>query len=402
MKLWVCLSFNPALYPPKQLKVTMKNIKFLFFILPCFLILSCNEEATETSVSLDKTIAAFGDRLPLDPTYAYENQQTPPYITKDNSGTNTITNRGATLGRVLFYDKNLSADKSTSCASCHQQAHAFSDAAIQSQGMNGLTGRHSMRLINARFGEEVKFFWDERATSLEDQTTRPIQDHSEMGFSGENGDPSMNDLIIRLESIDYYEELFTWTYGDPSITEEKMQLALSQFIRSIQSFDSQYDEGRLQVNADNVNFPNFSTLENRGKQLFMAPPDRGGLGCAGCHRAPEFDIDPNSGNNGVVRIAGNLTVIDPTNTRAPSLRDIFNSDGQLNTPLMHDGSFNTMSDVIDHYTNIAQGIEGLDPRLNAPISLPSDEDKEALIAFIKTLSGKNVYTDPKWSDPFLQ
>jgi len=97
----------------------------------------------------------------------------------------------ATLGRVLFYDKQLSANGAIACASCHKQEFAFSDTAQQSVGLNGgLTGRHSMRLVNSRFADEVRFFWDERASSLEDQTTQPIQDHVEMGFSGENGNTS--------------------------------------------------------------------------------------------------------------------------------------------------------------------------------------------------------------------
>jgi len=111
----------------------------------------------------------------------YANQTKPSYITKDNTpANNSISDKGATLGRVLFYDKKLSLDNSTSCASCHQQEFAFSDTAALSAGINGLTGRHSMRLVNARFSNEGRFFWDERAATLEDQTTRPIQDHIEM------------------------------------------------------------------------------------------------------------------------------------------------------------------------------------------------------------------------------
>ena len=108
----------------------------------------------------------------------------PSYIIKSNVGSNLITDKGATLGRVLFYDKKLSSNNTISCASCHQQANAFSDVAVASQGVNGTTGRHSMRLINNRFANEAKFFWDERAINLETQTTMPIKDHGEMGYSG--------------------------------------------------------------------------------------------------------------------------------------------------------------------------------------------------------------------------
>ena len=104
-----------------------------------------------------------------------------------------------------------------------------------------------MRLVNARFSEEDNFFWDERARSLEEQTTQPIQDHIEMGFSGTNGQPNLDSLIRKMQNIDYYQSLFTLAFNDNTITEERMQQALAQFVRSIQSFDSKYDTGRAQV-----------------------------------------------------------------------------------------------------------------------------------------------------------
>lgn len=104
----------------------------------------------------------------------------------------------------------MSIDSSIACASCHIQQFAFSDTAIASRGVaSGLTGRHSMRLVNSRFAVETKFFWDERAATLEAQTTKPIQDHAEMGFSGQSGRPGLNDLLTRLSSLGYYNELFS-------------------------------------------------------------------------------------------------------------------------------------------------------------------------------------------------
>jgi len=117
-----------------------------------------------------------------------------------------------------------------------------------------------MRLVNARFSEEVRFFWDERAANLEDQTSQPIQDHIEMGFSGTNGDPSLDDLIAKLSNIEYYPILFEQAFGSTNITEQRMQNAMAQFIRSIQSFDSRYDQGRAQVNNRRNNFNNFTKL----------------------------------------------------------------------------------------------------------------------------------------------
>lgn len=346
--------------------------------------------------------------LDLDNLFEYANQTKPNYITKDNTpGNNQIDNKTATLGRVLFYDKNLSANNTIACASCHKQEKAFGDDTTQSIGLNaGLTGRHSMRLINSRFSNEQKFFWDERATSLEDQTTKPIQDHVEMGFSGTNGDGDFDDLITKLSAIDYYQDLFKFAFGNTTITEAKIQKSLSQFIRSIQSFDSKYDVGRAQVNNPNDNFPNFTAEENLGKRLFRAPPNMNGAGCIGCHRGDEFDIDPNTRNNGVIGVAGSDTEIDLTNFRAPTLRDLVNPDGSLNGPMMHDGSFTTLLQVIDHYNQIPNNPANtsLDNRLRVGPNTQnlnlSIIEKAALEDFLKTLTGVDVYTNEKWSNPF--
>lgn len=358
---------------------------------------------------LGLAIIFINGTIDLDNLFSYANQTKPQYITKDNTPNgNAIDDKIATLGRVLFYDKNLSVNNTVACASCHQQAFAFSDPLTTSDGLNGgKTGRHSMRLINSRFADEAKFFWDERATSLENQTTQPIQDHVEMGFSGTNGDPGFADLISKLSAISYYQTLFNFAFGDATITEERIQKALAQFVRSIQSFDSKFDVGLTANNGNiNANFANFTTQENLGKQLFLAPPNANGAGCAGCHRPPEFDIDPNSLNNGVITVA-NSSAIDLTNTRSPSLRDLVNPNGDLNGPLMHDGSFTTILQVINHYNAIPDNPanNNIDPRLNPPgppvqnLNLTNDE-KLALEAFLKTLTGSDVYTNEKWSNPF--
>ena len=347
--------------------------------------------------------------IDLDDLFNYETQNVPSYITKDNTPeTNQINNEITTLGRVLFYDKNLSENNTIACASCHQQAFAFSDPLTSSVGLNGgNTGRHSMRLVNSRFSNEEKFFWDERATSLENQVTQPIQDHIEMGFSGTNGDPDFNELIAKLSAIDYYQTLFDFAYGNSTIDEDKIQRALSQFIRSIQSFDSKFDEGFVQSPNLNAPFPNYTPQENLGKQLFLNPPPNGGAGCAGCHAPPEFDIDPNTLNNGVIGVIGSTTEVDLTNTRSPSLRDLVNPDGSLNGPLMHDGSMTSLLQVINHYNSIPNNPANinLDNRLQRPgnqtqqLNLTINE-KSALEAFLKTLSGSDIYTNEKWSDPF--
>lgn len=400
----------------------MKNL-ILPIALSIFLFVSCSkddDDSTNTSSSSSTTSTATAGTPAASAKFAgiidfknldnYEAQSIPSYINKDNTNGNTISNKGATLGRILFYDKELSIDKSISCGSCHQQAHAFSDAQLQSDGVNnGLTGRHSMRLINSRFSTESKFFWNERASSLEVQTTMPIQDHAEMGFSGQSGNPDLNDLLVRLQAIDYYKELFNMVYGDSTVSESRIQMALAQFIRSIQSFDSKFDQGLAQTANINQNFSNYSTEENQGKTLFINPPQQGGAGCQGCHAAPEFDIDPNTMNNGIIGTIGS-SLNDLTNTRAPSLRDVVNQNGTSNGPFMHDGSLTTLEAVIDHYNliTIDPANNNLDRRLTTPPPGPpqgqnlqlTQAEKDALVAFLKTLSGSVVYTDSKWSDPF--
>ncbi len=382
--------------------------KLLLPILCSGLFLACSKDQPKTNDSVYPAIKkTFGGSIDPENLPNYANQEAPAYVAKDNTGANPITDEGATLGRVLFYDVQLSVTNTISCSSCHQQQFAFSDTAKLSRGINGLTNRHAMRLVNARFGAETRFFWDERAATLEEQTTMPIQDHLEMGYSGQEGDPGIEDLIDKLQNMDYYQELFTLAFGDTKITELRMQAALAQFIRSIQSFDSKYDAGRATGALDGNFFPNYTAEENEGKRLFMFPLGVGGAGCAGCHLPPEFDIALNIGNNGVLGVAKDPTQQDLANTRSPSLRDVFNRQGVLNGPLMHDGSFTNMLEVIDHYDQLPEHARNanLDQRLirlNGSLQNLelTREEKNALVTFLKTLSGSKVYTDEKYADPF--
>jgi len=373
---------------------------------------ACKDEPQ--TIQLDTQVEiVFGGKIDLANLDNYANQGKPGYIIQDNTNNNPITDAGATLGRVLFYDVNLSIDNTISCGHCHKQEFAFSDTAAASSGVAGVTPRHSMRLINSRFAMEQRFFWDERAINLEVQTTTPVQDHIEMGFSGTGGDPSMEDLLIKLQELGYYKELFKFVYGDEEVTEERIQKALSQFVRSIQSFDSRYDIGRAAAPNIQAPFPNFTPQENQGKQLFTAPPifnpngvrTGGGLGCQGCHRAPEFDIDPNSRNNGVTGVIGSAAT-DFLVTRSPSLRNLLKPDGVLITAAMHDASLTNLEAILEHYNNIPDvpGNNNLDPRLRPAghtqhLQLTVAE-RDAVIAFLRTLSGTAVYTDERWSDPF--
>jgi len=374
-----------------------------------FLAISCQNDEEEY-IATDQSIlnAVFGDNINLEHTAEYQNFNIPSYIRFTASG-NTIDNKKALLGRILFYDQQLSVNNSISCASCHHQENAFGDTTSASVGVNGTTGRHSMRLINTGFQPSTNFFWDERVTSLEEQVTQPIRDHIEMGFSGEQGSPSFDDLLLKLSLIDYYQVLFNEIYGDQLVTEARLQESLSQFVLSIQSFDSEYDAGLMATGNLGGIFPNYNTSENRGKFLFTTTPQNGGAGCVSCHVPPEFAIKDNIQNNGVIATIQDAAVFDHTNTRSPSLRNITNPEGALNGPLMHNGSFTTIMDMIEHYNAIdLTNQQSIDPILlenngttGQQLRL-SDTDKTALVDFLKTLSGDDVYTNVKWSNPFLE
>lgn len=202
---------------------------------------------------------------------------------EDNTpNNNPVTDKGATLGRVLFYDPKLSRNYTISCASCHLQENGFSDPATFSVGFEGgLTGRNSMGLTNAKFYEPGHFFWDERADTLEDQTLMPIQDAVEMGMDLET-------LVERLSEYEYYAQLFEDTFGDSTITTDRISQALSQFVRSMISFQSKYDVGEA------TNFANFTQQENRGRQLFNSNR----ANCNNCHKGGNF-VGAEAENNGL-------------------------------------------------------------------------------------------------------
>ena len=394
----------------------MRKIPLIFsgIVSLVILLVACSKaDTTATGQTVYTAVAtAFGAQVDLNNLANYAAQSKPAYITKDNTGNNPIINAKATLGRVLFYDKKLSIDNTISCASCHKQAFAFSDNQLVSTGVaGGKTDRHSMRLVNERFGVETKFFWDERAASLESQTTQPIADHNEMGFSGQAGRVGIAALLTKLQGVDYYNELFKFVYGDITVTEPRLQECLAQFVRSIQSFDAKYDMGRAQVNNDRQSFPNFTAQENAGKDLFLTPPVfdgnssriGGGLGCNGCHNAPEFDIDPNTRNNGVMMTG--YTGVDLGVTRAPSLRDLVNNKGELNSALMHTGKIGDLSTAVTHYGSLITDNQNLDRRLkpngvNVQRLNLQPAEIAAVVAFLKTLAGTNVYIDKKWASPF--
>ena len=348
--------------------------------------------ARVTTIDLDNLLNYANPVLPA----YYDNTVT----ARDNEpANNRLEDRIATLGRVLFFDTQLSVNNTKSCASCHQQASGFDDPDRFSTGFAGgtFTTAHAMRLGNARYYQPGSAFWDKRAASLEAQATQPIQNAIEMGWDADAG--GISALITRMEGLDYYPALFEFAFGNATITEARMQQALAQFERAMISSDSRWDQAYAQVfnpNAPNrnlnVTLPGFSASENRGRQLFMTGRNNGGAGCSACHQPPTFALAANSNSNG-------LDAGETTEFKSPSLKNVGRS-----AFFMHDGRFASLAAVVEHYNSGIQNGPALDNRLrqgNAPQRLNlSDADKQALVDFMETLTDNSLNTDIRFTNPF--
>ena len=379
--------------------------KYILLILISFLCLysfySCKKTEVTTATNNPSTADPLAMlELPVI-SFNYSNQSLPDYFhalvikEQDNTpATNPVTNWGATLGRVLFYDKILSVNNSVACASCHQQVLSFADNKSFSIGFAGAnTVRNSMSLINVSYYKNAKFLWDERGLTLETQTLLPIVDHIEMGMA------SLDAAVDRLKNTTYYPILFEKAFGAQTITHEKMGNALAQFIRSIISYRSKFDEGRNLINSLRSPYPNFTAEENEGKQLFF-------LACSGCHKTEIFTA-PILKNNGLEDQSIDLGVGGITNDpsqigsfKVPSLKNI-----ELTAPYMHDGRFATLEEVIEHYNSGVKAHPNLSSQLRNPDHTPvrldlSAAEKAALVAFLKTLTDRDITSDVKFSNPF--
>ncbi len=335
--------------------------------------------------------------------FNYANPEVPAYIQNpalqaaNNTGNNIITNEIATLGRVIFYDKLLSANQSIACASCHKQAYSFADPEPFSKGFDGgATTRNSMSLANAMYYQPGTFFWDERAATLEDQALMPIQHPVEMGMT-------LDSVTARMQAKDYYRVLFRQAYGDETVTSVRISTALAQFVRSMVSYHSKYDDGLTSLGhppRPGDNMPNFTADENTGLQLYQQH-------CAPCH-GTVLQIANQARNNGLDAVYTDKGVGAITNNPAddgkfkvPSLRNV-----ALTAPYMHDGRFGTLAEVVAHYNNGIENTQNLDPRLRVPgngqpirLNL-TQQQQEQLVAFLNTLTDNQFITDIKYSDPF--
>jgi cytochrome c peroxidase len=317
----------------------------------------------------------------------------------DNARTAPITDAGATLGRVLFFDKRLSVNGTIACAGCHIPSLGFTDSARFSTGLDGgPMPVHTMRLANARWYAGPGFFWDRRAPTIEAQTTQPIASATEMGWDSTHG--GLDGLLTRMGTLPYYPELFAFVYGDSAITVDRLQRALAMYVRSMLAVRSRWDVGYAQNYDPSLpdkgllaDVPGLTVQQNLGRSLFIRSRDQGGFGCAQCHLPPTFSLIANSKSNGI-------TPNETTIFKAPSLKNV-----AVTGPYMHNGRFNQLELVIAFYGGFTNPGPALDDRLKEPDGSQlqlhiTAEQREAVAAFLGTLTDSTLLTDPRFTSPF--
>lgn len=362
----------------------MFKLKYLLFFLSgiVFFIACKDDDTPEEVILIDET------------PYNLEYGALPaPNLPADNP----LTVQGVQLGKMLFFEKLMSKDGTQACADCHRQPDGFSDSTRLSIGVEGLEGkRQAMPIFNMAYHSN-EFFWDGRAELLRDQSLLPIQDPLEMNETLEN-------VIAKLGNEKMYRDQFTRAFGTKEITAEKMSLAMEQFMLSIVSYDSKYD--RYLAGAVEL-----TESEARGLALFETEynpffPEFSGADCAHCHGGANFENDQYM-NNGLDTDAeftdmGREDVTNDAADRAkfkvPSLRNI-----AVTAPYMHDGRFQTLEEVIDHYN------EGIKESSTADVTVLNtketglfleEQDKTDLINFLKTLTDETFLENEEYRSPF--
>jgi cytochrome c peroxidase len=309
----------------------------------------------------------------------YEFQMVATFPIPDLPRDNPLLVERVELGKKLFLDPRLSINEQQSCADCHAPAKVFTDGRKTARGAEGKFGeRNSMPLLNLAWKKE--FFWDGRAKSLREQVLQPIQNPIEMH-------QSLTNLVKKLMDAKDYAALFTTAFGSPEITAEKISLALENYLLTLTSFDAKFD--RVLRSEEK-----FTTEEQRGFELFSTEydPRRGQFGadCFHCHGGPLFQsqsfanngLDETFGDLGRGKITGKKS--DDGKFSTPSLRNV-----ALTAPYMHDGRFQTLEAVVEHYATGVKRSATLDPNLakhpdgGVPLT---DADQHALVAFLKTLT----------------
>jgi len=340
--------------------------------------------------------------------YAFQMSATFPI--PDLPRDNPLTVERVALGKALFFDPRLSRNNVQSCADCHAPAKAFTDGRRTARGAEGGSGpRNTMPLFNLAWKKD--FFWDGRAPSLRQQVLQPIQNPIEMHETltnlvaklGNRHPPGTQPVksengnnLLPAAVPEIYPALFTAAFGAPEITAEKIALALENYLLTLTSFDAKFD--RVLRGEET-----FTPDEQRGFELFSTEydPRRGqyGADCFHCHGGPLFQSQ-NFANNGLDetfsdRGRGKITGkrFDDGKFATPSLRNV-----ALTAPYMHDGRFQSLEAVIEHYVTGVKRSPTLDPNLakhpdgGVPLTVA---DKRALVAFLKTLTDKQFSSPDK-------
>ncbi len=289
---------------------------------------------------------------------------------------NKLTDAGFALGRKLFYDPLLSADASMSCAGCHMQKRGFSDAGkALSNGVRGMKGkRNSPGLFNLAWSSS--FMWDGGVNNLEVQPLAPMTGNTEMAASLES-------IVKRLDTAKEYKARFFLTFGDSAITGQRVLKALAQFTVMLESFNSRYDKYVRHERGGEL-----TTQELNGLTLFRKQ-------CESCHNEPLFTnnsfqniglpIDTLLNDYGRFVITHDMH--DSMQFKVPSLRNV-----AVTAPYMHDGRFNTLKQVLDHYTNGVVHSPSLAKEFRKPMRLTA-KDKEDIIAFMGILTDTTFLED---------
>ncbi len=329
---------------------------------------------------------------------------------------NPITEGKVELGRHLFHDTRLSGNGTQSCASCHQQARAFTDGRARSLGSTGeVHPRGAMSLVNVAYARALNWA-NPQLTRLEDQALVPMYgDHPiEMGLDRADG------WLGDIAGDDTYRRLFRAAFdGDASVTRDRIVKSLASFQRAIVSARSPYD--RYHFDREDAAIPDAA---RRGEVLFHSRP----LSCFTCHGGTHFSgamglpgraMGIAFHNTGLYNLRGALSypaenpgtfaitgdAADVGRFKAPTLRNI-----AVTAPYMHDGSVATLGDVIDHYAaggrTIAAGPHAGVGRDN-PNKSPSlrgfvltADQRADLVAFLETLTDQALLTDPRFADPW--
>jgi len=313
-------------------------------------------------------------------------------------GDNPLTVEGIKLGRMLFYDVRLSGDDTQACADCHLQENAFGDPNQFSTGIDGIEGnRQGMTLEN--LGYQFDYFWDSRSETLEEQIIQPVINPIEMNAQ-------WSDVMEKIKDDVDYMDLFKIIYSTSDIDSTHVAKVMAQFLRTVVSSESKYDKWRKGEYF-------FTPEEAHGFDLFQkegGDPELGqggewGADCFHCHPLAGMQFSDyllhNNGLDSVFTDLGRGEVTGDPNDfgrfKTPSLRNV-----EVSAPYMHDGRFETLAEVVEHYNSGGHASPTIDPFMKytqGGLQL-SEQDKLDLIAFLKTMTDISFLTDTSYSSPF--